>query len=98
VDLLQVGNTRPTFHAEAVWDHVTVEPDELGFRAGDEIEVINMSDRDWWWGQTSSAAGWFPASFVNVSCLASLIGFIYRFSSTATTSSQLHVARRITVF
>jgi len=53
-------------YAEAIWDHVTVEPDELDFLVGDEIEVINMSDRDWWWGQTQTAAGWFPAAFVAV--------------------------------
>jgi hypothetical protein len=73
---LQVANTRPTFHAEAVWDHVTMEPDELGFRAGDEIEVINMSDRDWWWGQTSTAAGWFPAAFVIVRSLLLLLAVV----------------------
>jgi SH3 domain len=57
-----------TLNAEAVLDHVTIEPDELDFRAGDEISVINsVSDRDWWWGQTATATGWFPAAFVVVS-------------------------------
>lgn len=63
---MQTSDGRLPVFAEAVWDHVTVDPDELDFRANDEIEVINMSDRDWWWGQTSVATGWFPAAFVVV--------------------------------
>ncbi|KAJ9585687.1 hypothetical protein L9F63_002477, partial [Diploptera punctata] len=35
--------------AEAVWDHVAMEPEELAFRAGDVIEVLDTVDRDWWW-------------------------------------------------
>lgn len=53
--------------AEAVWDHVAMEAEELGFRAGDVITVVDSQDRDWWWGETDGRAGWFPSLFVRVS-------------------------------
>ena len=52
---------------EALWDHVTLDPEELGFRAGDVIEVTDMTDKDWWWGKLREKEGWFPATFVRVS-------------------------------
>lgn len=55
--------------AEAVWDHVAMEPEELAFRAGDVIEVLDTLDRDWWWGARGDQAGWFPSAFVRVSSL-----------------------------
>lgn len=56
-----------TILAEAVWDHVAMEPEELAFRAGDVIEVLDTMDRDWWWGSRNEDSGWFPAAFVRVS-------------------------------
>ncbi|KAL5004392.1 hypothetical protein ScPMuIL_017848 [Solemya velum] len=52
--------------AEALWDHITMDPEELGFRAGDLIQVIYMSDKDWWWGALEEREGWFPATFVRL--------------------------------
>ncbi|XP_049771951.1 spermatogenesis-associated protein 13 [Schistocerca cancellata] len=52
--------------AEAVWDHVTMEPEELAFRAGDVIEVLDSVNRDWWWGTRGEDSGWFPAAFVRL--------------------------------
>ncbi|XP_067668908.1 uncharacterized protein [Haliotis asinina] len=52
--------------AEALWDHVTMDPDELGFRAGEQIRVTDMSDKDWWFGCTEQRRGWFPAAFVRL--------------------------------
>ncbi|XP_074658015.1 uncharacterized protein LOC141910991 [Tubulanus polymorphus] len=52
--------------AEALWDHVTMDPDELPFRAGDVIEVTDMLDKDWWWGCVDDFEGWFPAAFVRL--------------------------------
>ena len=53
-------------YAEALWDHVTFDPDELPFRAGDVVEVTHMEDKDWWWGIIGPSQGWFPAAFVRV--------------------------------
>lgn len=43
-----------------------MDPEELGFRAGDVVEVADMSDKDWWWGAIDDREGWFPATFVRV--------------------------------
>ena len=45
-----------------------MDPEELGFRAGDLINVFDMSDKDWWFGEIEDREGWFPAAFVRVSC------------------------------
>lgn len=52
--------------AEALWDHVTMDDQELGFKAGDVIEVMDATNREWWWGRVADGEGWFPASFVRV--------------------------------
>ncbi|XP_057660132.1 mucin-2 isoform X2 [Diorhabda carinulata] len=52
--------------AEAVFDHVAIESEELAFRAGDVIEVVETANRDWWWGTTNGKSGWFPAQFVRL--------------------------------
>lgn len=55
-----------TILAEAVFDHVAMESEELGFRAGDVVEVLETVNRDWWWGSTAGKSGWFPAAFVRL--------------------------------
>ncbi|XP_077009533.1 LOW QUALITY PROTEIN: rho guanine nucleotide exchange factor 4-like [Tamandua tetradactyla] len=52
--------------AEALWDHVTMDDQELGFKAGDVIEVMDATNREWWWGRMADGEGWFPASFVRL--------------------------------
>ncbi|XP_031217489.1 spermatogenesis-associated protein 13 isoform X3 [Mastomys coucha] len=52
--------------AEALWDHVTMDDQELGFKAGDVIQVLEASHKDWWWGRNEDKEAWFPASFVRL--------------------------------
>ncbi|XP_012932013.2 rho guanine nucleotide exchange factor 4 isoform X2 [Heterocephalus glaber] len=52
--------------AEALWDHVTMDDQELGFKAGDVIEVMDATNREWWWGRVTDGEGWFPANFVRL--------------------------------
>ncbi|XP_044261717.1 uncharacterized protein LOC123009457 [Tribolium madens] len=52
--------------AEAVFDHVAFESEELAFRAGDLIEVLETANREWWWGTCGGKSGWFPAQFVRL--------------------------------
>ncbi|XP_027739970.1 spermatogenesis-associated protein 13 isoform X3 [Empidonax traillii] len=52
--------------AEALWDHVTMDDQELGFKAGDVIRVLEASNKDWWWGRNEDKEAWFPASFVRL--------------------------------
>lgn len=44
-----------------------MEVDELPFKAGSLINVTDMIDKDWWWGQFGGKEGWFPSTFVRVS-------------------------------
>ncbi|XP_070173942.1 serine-rich adhesin for platelets-like isoform X2 [Littorina saxatilis] len=54
-------------YAEALWDHVTMDVEELGFKAGELIRVTDMtSERHWWFGATEHREGWFPSSFVRL--------------------------------
>ncbi|XP_055492921.1 uncharacterized protein LOC129698081 isoform X3 [Leucoraja erinacea] len=52
--------------AEALWDHVTMDDQELGFKAGEVIEVLDASNKEWWWGMIDDKEAWFPASFVRL--------------------------------
>lgn len=51
---------------------MTMDEQELGFKAGDVIQVLEASNKDWWWGRNEDKEAWFPASFVRVSvwCLS----------------------------
>ncbi|XP_071949322.1 uncharacterized protein [Antedon mediterranea] len=53
-------------YGEALWDHVTMDEDELAFKAGDVIGVTDLQDKEWWWGEVDDQEGWFPASFVRI--------------------------------
>ncbi|XP_042312992.1 spermatogenesis-associated protein 13 [Sceloporus undulatus] len=53
-------------YAEALWDHVTMDDQELAFKAGDVIQVLEASNKDWWWGRNEDKEAWFPASFVRL--------------------------------
>lgn len=54
-------------YAEALWDHITMDQEELPFRAGDLLEIIDMNDKDWWYGALDDhQEGWLPATFVRV--------------------------------
>jgi hypothetical protein len=70
----------PEAFAEALWDHVTMDLEELSFKAGDIITVISMTNIDWWFGQVGESVGWFPAPFVRVSLYDAIIllGYLWR--------------------
>ncbi|XP_054708466.1 LOW QUALITY PROTEIN: spermatogenesis-associated protein 13-like [Uloborus diversus] len=55
-----------SLYAEAIWDHETLDSEELPFLAGDIIEVTDRSDQDWWWGTKDGHGGWFPSAFVRL--------------------------------
>ncbi|XP_061522902.1 rho guanine nucleotide exchange factor 4 isoform X2 [Phycodurus eques] len=62
-ELISDGNV---VYAEALWDHVTMDDRELGFKAGDVIEVVDATNKQWWWGRIIDNEGWFPACFVRL--------------------------------
>ncbi|XP_066502524.1 uncharacterized protein spata13 isoform X2 [Hoplias malabaricus] len=53
-------------YAEALWDNVTMGEQELAFKAGDVIRVLDAQEKDWWWGMVGEREAWFPSSFVRV--------------------------------
>jgi Rho guanine nucleotide exchange factor 4 len=53
-------------YADAVWDRVGMESDELSFNVGDVIEILDMSEDTWWQGNVREKSGWFPSSFVRL--------------------------------
>lgn len=63
---LQLISDGSVVYAEGLWDHVTMDDQELGFKAGDVIEVVDATNKEWWWGRIMDSEGWFPASFVRV--------------------------------
>ncbi|XP_054616486.1 GRB2-related adapter protein 2a [Dunckerocampus dactyliophorus] len=48
---------------KAMYDFTAEEDDELGFCAGDIIEVLDNSDSSWWRGQLRDKSGLFPANY-----------------------------------
>ncbi|EDV28404.1 uncharacterized protein TRIADDRAFT_19156, partial [Trichoplax adhaerens] len=57
--------------AEAMFDHVSYEEDELKFLVGDIILILDANDEDWWYGKLitddeDQVEGWFPSSFVRL--------------------------------
>lgn len=85
-------------YAEALWDHITMDPEELGFRAQDVIEVLDMDDKDWWFGVIDDREGWFPATFVRIRVNQDRLGDMFDLDATIqdtlTTSPKL---RRISM-
>ena len=65
-------------YADAVWDRVGLESDELSFRVGDVIEILDMSDDTWWQGNVQEKSGWFPSAFVRVSEYQGTVDMINR--------------------
>ncbi|KAG1934232.1 GRB2-related adapter protein 2b [Pimephales promelas] len=49
----------------AVYDFTAEDADELSFRAGDLIEVLDQSDRSWWKGLLHGRIGLFPVNYTN---------------------------------
>ena len=63
---MQLISSGHVVYAEALWDHVTMEEQELAFQAGDVIRVLEASSKDWWFGLVGDSEAWFPSSFVRV--------------------------------
>ncbi|XP_005924260.1 GRB2-related adapter protein 2 [Haplochromis burtoni] len=54
--------TTSCFRVMAMCDFPAIQDDELGFNAGDIIEVLDMSDPFWWKGKLEGIIGLFPVN------------------------------------
>lgn len=50
---------------KAIFDFTAEEEDELGFSAGEVIEVLDRSDPSWWKGRLRGRTGLFPANYID---------------------------------
>lgn len=50
--------------ARALYDFEALEDDELGFRCGEVVEVLDSSNPSWWTGRLHNRLGLFPANYV----------------------------------
>uniref|UniRef100_A0A3B4ACQ6 Osteoclast-stimulating factor 1 n=1 Tax=Periophthalmus magnuspinnatus TaxID=409849 RepID=A0A3B4ACQ6_9GOBI len=51
------------YTVRALYDFTAEEEDELEFRAGDIIEVLDRNDPSWWRGKLRGKSGLFPANY-----------------------------------
>ncbi|KAG8518131.1 GRB2-related adapter protein 2 [Galemys pyrenaicus] len=61
VQLQAAGRVR---WARALYDFEALEDDELGFRCGEVVEVLDSSNPSWWTGRLHDKLGLFPANYV----------------------------------
>ncbi|KAM5289215.1 GRB2-related adapter protein 2 [Ctenodactylus gundi] len=61
VQLQAAGRVR---WARALYDFEALEADELGFRSGEVLEVLDSSNPSWWTGRLNNKLGLFPANYV----------------------------------
>jgi hypothetical protein len=54
------------FEVVGVWDCVPDDTDELAFRAGDTLEVLDDSDENWWVCRLNGRVGNVPATFLEI--------------------------------
>lgn len=64
-----------------------MEEQELAFKAGEVIRVLDVQEQDWWWGMVGDREAWFPSSFVRVSCTVNLLDYELKTKASLNTQS-----------
>jgi hypothetical protein len=54
------------FTVKALFDFKPQEENELEFKKGEIIEVVEKDDANWWRGRLGDREGLFPANYVSV--------------------------------
>ena len=66
-DMVQGGVESKSTNARkvtALFDFVPDEEGELGFKKGEEIELVDCTHAEWWKGQLNGQVGYFPKNYV----------------------------------
>lgn len=56
--------TTKRLSVRALYDHEAEEEDELNFKAGDAVEVVEKLEGGWWRGSCRGKEGLFPSNYV----------------------------------
>lgn len=60
------SNKKKPYIVTALFDIVADEPDELEFKVGDKVEVLETMEGGWWKGKCNGKEGLFPVTYVDV--------------------------------
>ncbi|GMF58160.1 hypothetical protein B5S33_g4531 [[Candida] boidinii] len=53
-------------YAEALYDYIPQQKDDLQFKSGDKIKIIEKKSEYWWLGEINSKTGMMPANYVKL--------------------------------
>jgi hypothetical protein len=59
-----ITDTNKRLSVRALYDHEAEEEDELNFKAGDAVEVVEKLEGGWWRGSCRGKEGLFPSNYV----------------------------------
>lgn len=65
-DMVEEVKKAPKLRVVAKFDFVPQDSEELGFRKGEVINVIEKEDENWWQGELRGAVGLFPVNYVEI--------------------------------
>lgn len=65
-DMQQTIGVQAVFTVKALFDFKPQEENELEFKKGEIIEVVEKDDANWWRGRLGDREGLFPANYVSV--------------------------------
>lgn len=75
--------------------HLNQDPDDLSFRAGDVIEIVEETNEDWWTGRFNGKQGLFPSNYVKIVEIGTGVNSIASTTTVAATAAAVPGTRRV---